>query len=181
VALTADATVEAEERCKEAGMDGCLTKPIEPAHLIDAINRLVPSKHSATPALDTVALDHLAPRPGPALTLPAIEAQKLEELKRLGGTEFVDDLVHQFLDDSIEVLRALAEAVRTGDVERFREQTHALRSGAANIGARSIYELCHAWREIDLKTLQTEGGHHVSELQTEFDRVRKALESKAAA
>ena len=181
VALTADATVEAEERCKEAGMDGCLTKPIEPAHLIDTINRLVPNKHGTTSALDTVALDYLGAKPGPALTLPAIEAQKLEELKQLGGTEFVDDLVHQFLDDSIDVLRALAEAARTGDVERFREQTHALRSGAANIGARSIYELCLAWREIDAKALQTEGNHHVSELQAEFERVRKALESKAAA
>jgi two-component system sensor histidine kinase RpfC len=179
VALTADATAEAEDRCKEAGMDGCLTKPIEPAHLIDTINRLVPNKHRATPPLDTVALDHLASKP--ALTLPAIETQKLEELKQLGGTEFVDDLVHQFLDDSIDVLRALADAARTGNVERFREQTHALRSGAANIGARSIYELCLAWREIDAKALRTGGNHRVSELQVEFERVRKALESKAAA
>jgi two-component system sensor histidine kinase RpfC len=181
VALTADATAEAEDRCKEAGMDGCLTKPIEPAHLIDTINRLVPNKHGAAPALDTVALDHLAPKLGPTLTLPAIETQKLEELKQLGGTEFVDDLVHQFLDDSIDVLRALADAARTGDVERFREQTHALRSGAANIGARSIYELCLAWREIDAKALRTDGTHRVGELQAEFERVRKALESKAAA
>ena len=38
VALTADATAEASARCEEAGMDACVTKPIEPARLIEIID-----------------------------------------------------------------------------------------------------------------------------------------------
>jgi two-component system sensor histidine kinase RpfC len=110
-----------------------------------------------------------------------IDLQKLEELERLGGSDFVDDLVRQFLDDSIEVLRDLSAAVRAGDVNAFREQAHALRSGAANVGARTIYEMCLAWRQIDAFGLRSEGGRHVSDLRVEFDRVRDALQSKAAA
>src|SRR4029077_6383285 len=41
VALTADATTDAWARCKEAGMDGCVTKPIEPARLLDVIDSVL--------------------------------------------------------------------------------------------------------------------------------------------
>ncbi len=41
VALTADATTDAWARCKEAGMDGYVTKPIEPARLLDVIDSVL--------------------------------------------------------------------------------------------------------------------------------------------
>ncbi|HUA78609.1 MAG TPA: response regulator, partial [Acetobacteraceae bacterium] len=43
IALTADATPEMIERCAEAGMDACITKPIEPQRLLDQIAALVPA------------------------------------------------------------------------------------------------------------------------------------------
>jgi two-component system sensor histidine kinase RpfC len=181
VALTADASPETDDRCRKAGMDGCLTKPIEPAQLIAAIGRLVAAKAVATSVGD-IATPDLGPiywEPG--AVPPAIDLDKLEELERLGGPEFVEDLAQQFLDDAIVVLRELAKTVRDGDVEGFREQAHALRSGAANIGARAIYELCLAWRQIDADALRAEGAIHIGELASEFDRVRTALKSKAAA
>jgi two-component system sensor histidine kinase RpfC len=88
----------------------------------------------------------------------------------------VDELVRQFLDDSIDVLRDLSTAVRRGDVHAFREQAHALRSSAANVGARGIYEMCLAWRQIDAATLRAEGTDDIRALQEEFDRVRAVFE-----
>ena len=41
VALTADATEEVARRCEEAGMDACVTKPIEPRRLLEIIDSLV--------------------------------------------------------------------------------------------------------------------------------------------
>ena len=52
VALTADATVEAAERCREAGMDGCLTKPIEPAKLVEMIEGLTLPQAEAAETMD---------------------------------------------------------------------------------------------------------------------------------
>ena len=48
VALTADATAEASARCEEAGMDACVTKPIEPARLIEMIESLVADEAAGT-------------------------------------------------------------------------------------------------------------------------------------
>jgi two-component system sensor histidine kinase RpfC len=182
VALTADASAEVSERCQRAGMDGCLTKPIEPARLVDMIDRLVqPTRDAAAAAAAPEGSGADAAPSETDSASPAIELHKLEELKRLGGADFVEDLVQQFLDDSIAVLRDLADAVHRGDVEAFRELAHALRSGAANVGARGVYERCLAWRQIDAFALQTDGESHVGELEAEFERVREALQAKAAA
>lgn len=40
IALTAHATTEDEQRCREAAMDGFLTKPVRPAQLLEAIGSL---------------------------------------------------------------------------------------------------------------------------------------------
>ncbi|MBI1816508.1 MAG: response regulator [Deltaproteobacteria bacterium] len=45
IALTANAMKGDQERCLTAGMDGYVSKPIQPAHLYDMIERIVPSPH----------------------------------------------------------------------------------------------------------------------------------------
>lgn len=178
VALTADATPEVSRRCEQAGMDGCLTKPIEPARLVETIERLTRPEHDDAPVQVLEEDAGSVPAEVPAV-VSAIDPNKLEELRRLGGADFVDDLVQQFLDDSIEVLRDLARAVRQNDVAAFHEQAHALRSGAANVGARGIYEMCLAWRQIGVAELHSEGADHVRALEAEFDRVRAAVQPHA--
>ena len=41
IALTADASPEMRRRCEDAGMDSCVTKPIEPARLLGIIDATV--------------------------------------------------------------------------------------------------------------------------------------------
>jgi CheY-like chemotaxis protein len=47
VALTADALETGKRACQEAGMDGFLTKPIDPAELTAVLNELFPESRSA--------------------------------------------------------------------------------------------------------------------------------------
>jgi two-component system sensor histidine kinase RpfC len=77
--LTADAMPATRARCIEAGMDGCLTKPIEPDRLLEAIERLVPP-----PAGGEVSelASHPRFRPAPA---PALDPAAIGRLEALGG------------------------------------------------------------------------------------------------
>jgi CheY-like chemotaxis protein len=50
VALTADALETGMRACKEAGMDGFLTKPVDPAQLDDMFKSLVPEAPASQPA-----------------------------------------------------------------------------------------------------------------------------------
>ncbi|PZP42771.1 MAG: hybrid sensor histidine kinase/response regulator [Azospirillum brasilense] len=77
VALTADATSQAREKALEAGMDACLTKPIDLETLLDLVERLLagkppsplgaPVRRLATPLAVVPPLDEQPSRPATAI------------------------------------------------------------------------------------------------------------------
>ena len=176
LALTADATPEARQECEEAGMDGCVTKPIEPKQLLDLIAALTQSSGLADEATPHDNVQSIAAHPrfrGAAES--AIDESTLADLRSLGGPDFVADVVAGFLVDTGQVLLELAQAVASGDVDAFRDHLHALRSASANIGAKEIYRLCLDWRKIDAQELASSGARHLAALTTEFERARSDL------
>jgi two-component system sensor histidine kinase RpfC len=184
IALTADATAEARARCDEAGMDACVTKPIEPARLLEIIEKSAldrANRAAAPPSLNegvTRIAEHPKFRPNANQSL---NRQTLDDLETIGGKDFVAELVAQFSGDAASTLRDLAAAAADGDVELFRERAHALRSAAANIGALGIYDMCLAWRQIGASELASRGHEYVTRLRDEMGRVRHALNEHAAA
>jgi two-component system sensor histidine kinase RpfC len=178
IALTADATPEMMARCLDAGMDDCLTKPIDPAVLVAAIARLVVGQEGMA-----------APAPGPAPAVAQIDAHPrfrpqsrntldqrvLRDLELLGGADFVAEVLAQFLEDAVVILADLAAARQSGDIIAFREQAHALRSSAANVGARGIFEMCLTWRDISTADLEDQGAEIMTRLEVEFDAFRQAV------
>jgi two-component system sensor histidine kinase RpfC len=190
VALTADINPEVAQRCAEAGMDACVTKPIEPLRLLEIIESMVPDKTAKDAAIRDSAADTGSkpvtditshPRFRPASTLPAIDLRVLDELEALGGKAFLADLIKEFVHDAGALVERIAEAAETVDVKMFRDQAHALRSGAANIGAKGLYDLCLQWRQIGEAELAADGRRHAERLAAELDRARYALLQHQAA
>jgi two-component system sensor histidine kinase RpfC len=181
VALTADATEDVSIRCQEAGMDACLTKPIEPARLLDVIAKLAGDDAAPVkaPLQPEKSHDNAAdPVPAFAATSAAIDIRTLEALEQLGGPGFVHDLAVQFINDSAAVLCDLSLFAAAGDAGTFRDRLHALRSAAANIGARGIYDMCLALRTIATTELMRERNAELDRLRDEFERVRLALQER---
>jgi two-component system sensor histidine kinase RpfC len=179
IALTADTTVETMERCRAAGMDTCVTKPVEPATLMSIIHSMVPTQTEPSAAPDTrapiVADIASHPRFRRAVALPAIDVRALEELEALGGTTFLVDVIKEYVRDVGLLATELAAAADNCDALLFRDRAHALRSGSANIGAKALYDLCLQWRQITASELQEEGKRHIDRLQLEIQRVTEAL------
>jgi two-component system, sensor histidine kinase RpfC len=182
VALTADATSEAWPRCEEAGMDGYATKPIEPARLLEIIERVSGRTEVARPprpAIDVGAA--VAARGAPANTENVLDEAALSELERLGGHTFVFGLVSQFSDDAAELLSSMRMAVADEDIQRFRDAAHALRGSAANLGAAKIFEACHALRTTTSSQLAIDGDACVSRLNSDVDDTIVRLKAHMAA
>ncbi|EIM25872.1 response regulator [Microvirga lotononidis] len=159
IALTADATPEIVAESRAAGMDACLTKPVQPAVLLKAID-----EHAV-----------LASAPGPVDTVPAATSQPdahssfideslLAELEQLGGREFVLNLVEEFFSDAERLIAELQSAAAAGDSHRFRLEAHGLQSASANVGARAVHEICVSWRRITSADLATSGAGQVERL-----------------
>ena len=178
IALTADATPEARARCEEAGIDACVTKPIDAAELFRIIDELVAegAGHAAPPLVkadDVVA--EIATHPRFRAESRVIDARTIEQLKGLGGSDFVADLAGVFVTEGERILEELAESVAQGDYEAFRDRAHALRSGAANIGALPLYELCLSLRAVGSSEFATTGSEKLVEIEREFAKARDEL------
>lgn len=176
VGLTADATPEMAQRCAEAGMDACVTKPIEGTRLLELIDQLVPEdSQSPAPAASGLVTDLSKDPRFQGAGRPAIDPRKLEDLLALGGPEFVSDIASAFLADGMDLLEELRSAAAQGDTRRFRDKLHALRSSAANVGARAIDEMCFDWRQISSAELLAHGEEYVRRVEIEFERVRDLM------
>ena len=171
VALTADATAGVAARCAEAGMDACLTKPIEPETLFAAIDDILGGN---TPmARRQVLPDNVRalPQSSPA----SVDMRVLDRLELLGGSDFLIELIDDFLSDVETIADELQTAAQKADSLQFRGSAHALRSAAANIGAAGLATLCVEWQGIGTADLIARRDGYVRKLAAELERLRPAL------
>ncbi len=59
----------------------------------------------------------------------------LRDLEKLGGEDFVESVVAQFIADASRLLPELSACAEAEDTSLFRDHIHALRSCAGNVGA----------------------------------------------
>ena len=135
VAMTAHAMTGDRERCLKAGMDGYLSKPINPQMLFAVVeqNTTDAAARPAPPAGAAPAA--VADRPA-AQTFDA--AALLDRL--CGDEELMTDVIHLFLEDCPARLAAIRDAVTRRHAEDLRLAAHALKGSAANLSASGLFE-----------------------------------------
>lgn len=106
-----------------------------------------------------------------------LDPSALEELRQLGGDEFLTELVETFLTDAPAQLAAL----HASDVDEVRRAAHTLKSNGATFGAGHFSELC---RELEQ---QAKSGDLAAvpdlpaRIEAEYTLVAEALRAEAAA
>lgn len=174
VGLTADATALKDQRWREAGMDDCLIKPVEPEALLVAVDRLARDGVGATGG-NVTRLTLVRPEPPPYL-----DERAIENLERLGGSAFVIELMEDYLADAEVMLGRLAESATAGDVTAFRSDAHALQSSSANIGALALGRVCAPWKDVRGEELRAGAAEFAWRAKAELKRTQKAMRAYSA-
>lgn len=167
IGFTADASAATRDRCIDAGMEGCLVKPVNSADLLQALQEAVshdPRRIGAEPG-DVGAK-------GPP---PRLDRKALADLEALGGKEFLTQVVHEFIADTEDIIAEVEVAVVQRDVPGFRAGAHAVCSGAANIGVTALRELCSDWQFLAARDLERAGPAMLAQLRGEWAQTRAAL------
>jgi two-component system sensor histidine kinase/response regulator len=133
VALTASAMTDELDRCLAAGMDGLLTKPLQPLRLREILDR-----HGLGNPRDA-ARDGARTPPAWAVA-PALD---ISQLRTLVGDDppFMEELCRTFMASSNRLFEELRQAVAGADRTQLQALAHKLKGGAGSACARRITDL----------------------------------------
>ncbi|AEJ60492.1 multi-sensor hybrid histidine kinase [Spirochaeta thermophila DSM 6578] len=129
VGLTADAYREDVRRCREAGMDGVLIKPIRRKEMVEEVRRLLSGRGGSE---------------GEEEAREGIGAF-VEEFGDLRERAF--EILEGFLDEAERQWERIEGAWEGRDWEALHREVHALKGGAANLYARSLRDAALAAQE----------------------------------
>ena len=140
IAVTASALKDEIARCREAGMDGYLTKPLEMSELQALLQRYLRGGDvSANTALPADAAT--APVSPTSSALPVYDPHTLKAL--VGDDAALQgELLRDFLDNARAIYLAASEAADHGDLVLAGDQGHKLKSSARTVGAMALGDIC---------------------------------------
>jgi len=151
IAVTAHALRGEREKCLAAGMDDYLAKPFHLEDLRAALGRLLPEIARAPLPGSIAALAMRAA--APASSLDAGRLAVLRQLENRTGELVVRRLVASFPPQARLHLAGMRQAIRDGDPKALENAAHALKGGAANLGAM---ELARGCAELETRARQGE-------------------------
>jgi two-component system sensor histidine kinase/response regulator len=166
VALTAHAMSDDAARCRSAGMDAHVSKPLHVRDLLALLERVAAGETATLPARD--AWPRACPPSGP-IDLPRC-------LEIIGGqTEMLGRLAATFLKNVAARLDALHDALARGDVDQLFNTAHSLKGSLTNFAADQAVA---AARRLELSALKgdlADAALALPELDAEVERVSTAL------
>ena len=148
VVLSADALVETMEEAARAGAYDYLTKPVSVPTLLDTLGRVATGRR-ASAERNGGETRQPAPAEAPGAGQASTEGV-LQELASMGlGEAFLREFVEQCLRDIGRNMLLMQQAAAQADHAAMREQAHAMRGVAENIGAAALVGRCQEIMRLD--------------------------------
>jgi PAS domain S-box-containing protein len=161
IAITANVRPEDREACFSAGMDDYLAKPIRPDELARALRQVRPLRERTDASSGDAGV--------------TLEAVALESLEQIGGSDFLAEVIDEFLAEAPALLATLRRSLQQDDADVTRRAAHTLKSNGATFGAEDFSELCRELEE-RAKDGRLAGADELAErIDQEYARLQQAL------
>lgn len=128
IAMTAHTEFRGSDGYYKSGFTAFLSKPFRPQDLVRAVEELGTEREAVT----AMSTEETAP----------VELHEFRRVMREAGIEEgADSILRVFLSDAPGRMRALDDAIATGNADAIRQAAHAYRSAAATVRAESLAAL----------------------------------------
>jgi PAS domain S-box-containing protein len=126
VAMTAHSMRGDKEKCLAGGMDGYISKPIDPDTLFAEIDRCCATSRERGDAMPKSPKDSSEP----------IDRVSLWERVE-GDQELLTEIIHLFQENAPRLLSAMRDALQSGDMATLERTAHSLKGAMSNLSANA--------------------------------------------
>jgi len=178
IMLTANATTESINECKQAGINNYLTKPIKSSKLLSTISSLTTIPRATRQLANTVkSSDNKLPKlyPVDAAITELLNLETLKDLELLNEDgEFIDNLIKSFQNDGEKIISKLEQVLTDKHIE-YIELCHAFKGNAGAVGATSLFQLCHKYHNLTEQEYMQHAKEYLSNIRKSFKTTQYAL------
>jgi two-component system sensor histidine kinase RpfC len=169
--LSADVTTDAIQACERAGARAFLAKPVSTSRLLETLADIAANGQISRSFTDV--------RGAAPPVEEAFDSSVLDELRALAlGNSFEEEFVGQCLRDADACIGALDEAGKAGEWESVREQAHALKGVAGNLGLVVLAAVAGELMRLGDRQLADEWNTRLRGLRDRLDEGRKLLQAR---
>ncbi len=173
IILTANVSLDAQQRSADAGADSYLAKPVTAANLLSEVDRLIKETQIET----------LIPATSPKHTAvtddePVLQTDVLTELDRLyQDPRGLAQIIEVYEYEGKELLEKIVQACDERDHAAFSDWMHALRGNAANVGAVKLAQYCSDSEAAGVIDFTRQRDQSLSRLRAVFSESLHALQT----
>ena len=184
IALTAGTTQEAQDRCKEAGMNGHLAKPFTIADISRSLSEFIEFKSAdssgvlANPNPKEIQKDHRLTDHEKVDVINMRSVENILEVERQTGKNIISEIIDGFDSQMHQKLVELQSQKDSLNHEAFYKTAHAIKSMSASVGADRVRSISAELEKIgklgeldDVDTLILELHNAFHEFNSEFEAV----------
>jgi two-component system sensor histidine kinase RpfC len=177
--LSANVTTDIIAECEGAGAAEFIPKPLRASYLLDSIERhlVVDERPQSLPP-------PLRSEEGPALVVvdtPPVDIAVLHELEHLStDNTFVERLLRGFKSDNERLISQISDALVQRKYEAVKDSAHALRGGAASVGATLLTQFAGRLEKMSPDALRIKAAQLTEELLSVSTRTLTMLDDYLA-
>jgi len=185
IALTANAFSEDREKCRLAGMDDYLSKPLDVDDLYAVLEKwvTVDTQFGSRLPADNAAAPGPRECAGPVPDVPCPNASARAEVfdraqfvrRNLGDLELSRAVAALFVRGIPEYLAEIRTTMTAGDTRALGESAHRLKGAAANLSLLQLYETARAIEKSAAAGGMAQSEQLLPELVLRFDQAKDVL------
>lgn len=171
IAMTANAMAGDREKCLEAGMNGYVSKPVDPLTLAKELEKwLIKGPGPLTAATGR------GDTPSGKVSDIFNREEFLERV--LDDEDLAETIIAEFLADMPAQIKTMRSYIEQNKSEQAGAQAHKIKGAAGNISAKALQEISRlmeeAAKEADLETLN----HLMPQIEGCFDELKTVMENR---